>query len=107
MKQVHVPIVTHKLCKKRNNVLYQELKVQEKMHICAGYGNKGNEYACDGDSGGSLLQQNNKLWYATGVISWIDPTCNSTRQGSFTVLTRISSYEKWIGNNIDVTYSGT
>lgn len=102
LKAVKVPVVSHSTCSKQNDKVYRTVKVNKHFHTCAGYGRRRIEYACEGDSGGGFLQKHDSAWYVTGIISWVDPICNSSTRDTYTVLTRISHYETWLASNMDL-----
>ncbi|XP_066912679.1 chymotrypsinogen B2-like [Clytia hemisphaerica] len=100
LQQVKMPLVTNQQCQKQNNKIFRRVKVHSENHICIGHGAQSPEYACAGDSGSGFFQQKKGMWFLQGLVSWIDPSCNSTLHNTYTVLTNVAKYENWIGENI-------
>lgn len=86
LRQVNVPIVNQKLCKKSYSALTNN-------QICAGY-KKGKKDSCSGDSGGPLFyEEKNKVPYQIGIVSY---GRGCARPKYYGVYTRVSKYLKWI-----------
>ncbi|KAL9970723.1 hypothetical protein ACROYT_G023137 [Oculina patagonica] len=91
LQQAVLPVVRHKTCKARNNVIRE---VYKGPMLCAGGQGKGG---CQGDSGGPLVCEENGKWVLRGVVSWGHRDCQTDY---YTVFARVSYYVKWIKKNI-------
>lgn len=109
LQEVYVPLVSHQQCSKSNDQIYRTVKVNARKNLCVGYGAERPDYACVGDSGGGFYQatetKTNHRWYVQGLISWVDPSCRSSLNNAYTVLTCVSCFERWIGENMDSDFN--
>ena len=68
--------------------------------ICVGDPVTGSA-ACQGDSGGSALQEHDGQWYIEGVTSYGPAACSHHANGAPAVYARVSAYVPWIKSIID------
>jgi len=94
LQKIFVPVVTNQQCKR----VYGNQAVRD-TNICF---NSPGKSACSGDSGGPAVWVNPTTSHAflVGVTSFGDEMCNSGNQLTYGVFTRVTSYLKWIENNI-------
>ncbi|XP_032644520.1 hepatocyte growth factor activator serine protease [Chelonoidis abingdonii] len=92
LQEALVPIVPDHKC--RSPEVYGD-EVSEYM-FCAGYFDSKSD-ACQGDSGGSLACEKNKISYLYGIISWGDGCGRVNKPG---VYTRVTKYVDWINKLI-------
>ncbi|UJR16133.1 hypothetical protein I4U23_003044 [Adineta vaga] len=71
----------------------------EDTQICVRHMLSGDS-ACDGDSGGPLLQEHNGQWVVQGVASFIDDVCKTNGNFLPNVYVKVSTYLPWIYKNI-------
>lgn len=89
LEQVHVPIVSSEQC----NSIYGAGEVTERM-ICAGDVAQGGRDACQGDTGGPLIIDEQLV----GLVSW-GRGCG--RPGYPTVYTYVPSLKTWIDETLE------
>ncbi|XP_050421254.1 venom protease-like [Adelges cooleyi] len=87
LKQVSVPVVKNKVCKR----LYPSLTIDQRV-ICAG-DLKGGRDSCQGDSGGPLMLKMQNRHYLVGIVSY-GMLCAEPNQPG--IYTRVIHYKKWI-----------
>ncbi|XP_031561881.1 elastase-1-like [Actinia tenebrosa] len=90
LKQAYMPIVDHRTCIRRNGNF-----VDETTMVCVG--GQGHS-ACNGDSGGPLMCEENGRWVLRGVASWVTKlTCPGN---TYSVYARVSEHVNWIYQNM-------
>ncbi|XP_075713576.1 hepatocyte growth factor activator serine protease isoform X2 [Rhinoderma darwinii] len=92
LQEAMVPIVSDSKCSSPE--VYGS-EFSENM-FCAGYFDCDID-ACQGDSGGSLACQENKISYLYGIVSWGDGCGRVNKPG---VYTKVSNYVQWIKSKI-------
>ena len=93
LEEVQVPIVSNVDCLKA----YGTGEITERM-ICAGYLKTGGKDACQGDTGGPLVIDNQLI----GLVSW---GRGCARPGYPSVYTYVSTLTKWIDDTIAANVS--
>ncbi|XP_063072340.1 testisin-like [Engraulis encrasicolus] len=91
LQEVEVPVVGNRQC----NCLNGLGSVTDNM-MCAGLLGGGKD-ACDGDSGGPMMSQQDKRWVQSGVISWGYGCAKPQLPG---VYSRVSRFQSWISSTI-------
>uniref|UniRef100_A0A8D2ZN27 Peptidase S1 domain-containing protein n=1 Tax=Scophthalmus maximus TaxID=52904 RepID=A0A8D2ZN27_SCOMX len=86
LQEVNLPIVGNKQCQCDISFL-----ITENM-ICAGV-KAGGKDACQGDSGGALVNKKLGRWVQNGIVSFGDGCARPNSPGGFT---RVSQYQQWI-----------
>ncbi|CAH2299710.1 hepatocyte growth factor activator [Pelobates cultripes] len=88
LQEVSIPLVPDSKC---SSPEVYGFEVSENM-FCAGYFECYKD-ACQGDSGGGLTCERDKISYLYGIISWGDGCGRTNKPG---VYTRVSNYVDWI-----------
>ncbi|XP_053314206.1 hepatocyte growth factor activator [Spea bombifrons] len=92
LQEAVVPLVPYSKC---SSPEVHGFDISENM-VCAGYFDC-NIDACQGDSGGALACEKDKISYLYGIISWGDGCGRVNKPG---VYTRVSNYVEWIRGKI-------
>uniref|UniRef100_T1IVS7 Vitamin K-dependent protein C n=1 Tax=Strigamia maritima TaxID=126957 RepID=T1IVS7_STRMM len=96
LMKVDLPILSLKECKNAYGV-----NIIQSSFICAGF-NEGGKDSCEGDSGGSLVWQNQSRWYLIGLVSW---GIGCARPNSPAPYTRVDKYYDWLDQHMpNVTF---
>jgi len=96
LREVNLPIVSYSTCR---GVYGNELT---RNMLCAGFADGGKD-ACQGDSGGPMVvPDNNGGWKQAGIVSWGD---GCAKPGAYGVYTRLSNYEDWIAQYVNLSES--
>uniref|UniRef100_A0A674K742 Transmembrane serine protease 15 n=1 Tax=Terrapene triunguis TaxID=2587831 RepID=A0A674K742_9SAUR len=87
LQEAEVPLITNEKCQQK----MPEYNITENM-MCAGY-DEGGVDSCQGDSGGSLMSQDNNRWLLAGVTSFGYQCALPQRPG---VYVRVTQFVDWI-----------
>ncbi|XP_032641901.1 enteropeptidase [Chelonoidis abingdonii] len=87
LQEAEVPLITNEKCQQ----MLPEYNITENM-MCAGY-DEGGVDSCQGDSGGSLMSQDNNRWLLAGVTSFGYQCALPQRPG---VYVRVTQFVDWI-----------
>uniref|UniRef100_A0A8C3PGK2 Enteropeptidase n=1 Tax=Chrysemys picta bellii TaxID=8478 RepID=A0A8C3PGK2_CHRPI len=87
LQEAEIPLITNEKCQQK----LPEYNITENM-MCAGY-DEGGVDSCQGDSGGSLMSQDNNRWLLAGVTSFGYQCALPQRPG---VYVRITQFVDWI-----------
>ncbi|KAG6936684.1 transmembrane protease, serine 15, partial [Chelydra serpentina] len=87
LQEAEVSLITNEKCQQ----WMPEYNITENM-MCAGY-DEGGVDSCQGDSGGSLMSQDNNRWLLAGVISFGYRCALPQRPG---VYVRVTQFVDWI-----------
>ncbi|CAM5076851.1 unnamed protein product [Natator depressus] len=87
LQEAEVPLITNEKCQQQ----MPEYSITENM-MCAGY-DEGGIDSCQGDSGGSLMSQDNNRWFLAGVTSFGYQCALPQRPG---VYVRVTQFVDWI-----------
>ena len=95
LNELHIPIVPHHVC---SSAEYWGNGVTPDM-VCAGYQ---RHSVCRGDSGGSLVWNNNgnSPYSLVGVTSFVAKYCNTHQGTKPSVFTNVYNYLGWIQDNV-------
>eukprot|EP00095_Tigriopus_kingsejongensis_P000840 maker-scaffold546_size140615-snap-gene-0.31 protein:Tk00840 transcript:maker-scaffold546_size140615-snap-gene-0.31-mRNA-1 annotation:"tripsin " len=93
LQEVSVPVIGHKKCMEIFKLAGLEEKLTD-VFICAGF-EAGGKDACEGDSGGPLMiqQENSNRWTLAGLISWGNGCGERNQPG---VYTNVFKFLDWI-----------
>uniref|UniRef100_A0A8C4VMC5 Enteropeptidase n=1 Tax=Gopherus evgoodei TaxID=1825980 RepID=A0A8C4VMC5_9SAUR len=87
LQEAEVPLITNEKCQQ----MLPEYNITENM-MCAGY-DEGGVDSCQGDSGGSLMSQDNNRWLLAGVTSFGYQCALPQHPG---VYVRVTQFVDWI-----------
>jgi secreted trypsin-like serine protease len=91
-KYANIEVVDFDTCVRSHNGLIQ---ITSKRTFCAGNRQTGTG-ACNGDSGGGLVVENNGKWYLRGIVSasLLDGDLCDTK--NYAVYTDVTKFNGWI-----------
>ncbi|XP_014787085.1 transmembrane protease serine 2 [Octopus bimaculoides] len=99
LNELTLPVINGSLC---GSLEYYGNRYHEENMVCLGYPEGGLD-ACNGDSGGPMVCNNNGKWILSGVTSW-GLGCAQPKQPG--VYTRIRPFMTWIKKYLNANENG-